>query len=96
MKDCFPPQGEMIAKQLKFTEFFKKKIFFSRTSKPISVKLGTNKGNLDLYKSRARSFANEDHNGEIHNDYYLCVHWKKKSSPELVIQFQSSLVQIIL
>jgi hypothetical protein len=32
--------GEIIAKEKKNTEFFKK--IFSRTSKPISIKLGTN------------------------------------------------------
>jgi hypothetical protein len=40
MKDNPLPQGEIIAKEEKFTEYFLK--IFSRTSQPISIKLGTN------------------------------------------------------
>jgi hypothetical protein len=39
-KGIVPLQGEIIAKEGKCTEIFKK--IFSRTSKPYSIKLGTN------------------------------------------------------
>jgi hypothetical protein len=41
MMDNPLPQGEIIAKKWKYTEFKKKKIF-SRTSMPFSIKLGKN------------------------------------------------------
>jgi hypothetical protein len=40
LKDNPLPQGEIIAKEYKFTTNFEK--IFSRISKPISIKLGTN------------------------------------------------------
>jgi hypothetical protein len=61
-KPWFPGVGRGLNREKPyFNVFILKKIFFFRTSRPISIKLGTNhsfgKGNSKLYKSRARSFS---------------------------------------
>ena len=90
MKDPALFQGEIITKLRKYIDKFKKK-FFSRTTGPISIKLGTNhpgvKGILDYQNEVPLSFLRAD-------VFEIVKIHRQSSSIKPLGQFQASLAKL--